>query len=353
MEKPTQKRLMVADGVQLLDDPCVELLGIVGGEVTQPAVLQPTPQRFHGHQIPGMRRQRLQLQPALRVADCIVDRASLMHTTPVPDDDHRTAQARHGAAQELRYVLVVKVAVDQRLECQSQPVTPGWQPQGGCHRHLLPMVRLLLQQRWLATPRPATPYQRSHQQSAFVQQHNRGAAPKGLFLMRGQSWARHRAMASASRSRWPRRGFGGVKPRCRNQRVRESGCKEIPHSCSINCASRGALHSSVAKPYAVGRSASQRRTILSWAGDSLGGRPLAGCAAKPVVPCWRQVASQRRTLRASTPKKSAISWVEYPSRARWTARQRRASNTAGEPLVLIREHRANLTPCGHYFCRNR
>src|SRR5512135_928511 len=126
----------------------------------------------------------------------------------------------------------------------------------------------------------------------------------------------------------------------------------MPNSCSINRARRGAVHNSVAKPCSVGLSASQRATIFSWVGVNFGGRPGTGCAAKPAAPCWRKAASQRRTVRRSTPRKSATSPIEYPSSTRCTAKHRRYSKTAGEPSVLMADAIANRRPSGHYFPRS-
>src|SRR5262249_22304971 len=125
--------------------------------------------------------------------------------------------------------------------------------------------------------------------------------------------------------------------------------KETPHSCRIICASRGALHRSVAKPCSVGLSPSQRRTIFSWAVLSFGGR---WPAAPPGPPRRRKAATQRRTLRASTAQEVGDLLGGVPSWARWTARQRLASNVAGEPLVLMAENKAKPTPIGHYLCRS-
>ena len=73
---------------------------------------------------------------------------------------------------------------------------------------------------------------------------------------------------------------------------------------------RGPVHSSVAKPYSVGLPASQRPTTFSWAAVSLGGRPDGGRAASAAGPRSRKAATQRRTLRGSTPRKSATSSQE-------------------------------------------
>src|SRR3954471_7059076 len=125
----------------------------------------------------------------------------------------------------------------------------------------------------------------------------------------------------------------------------------MPNSCSINRARRGVDHNSVAKPCSAGLSASQRPTIFSWVGVNFGGRPGTGCAAKPASPCWRKAATQRRTVRRSTPTKSATSSIEYPSSTRCTAKRRRYSKTAGEPSVLMADAIANCGPADITFLR--
>ena len=78
---------------------------------------------------------------------------------------------------------------------------------------------------------------------------------------------------------------------------------------------------------------------------TLAHRPETGLVTRPASPRSRKATSQRRTVEGSTPRKSATSWVEYPSATRSTASRRRYSNSFAEPGVLIREslRRASLS----------
>src|SRR4051794_1571146 len=174
-----------------------------------------------------------------------------------------------------------------------------------------------------------------------------------VFLMRGQSVANHAAIASGSRWRGTRRGFCGVNPRRRSQTVMYFGLIATPNSWRTRRATLGPVHRSVGKPWSVGLSANQRRITFSWVRVNFGARRAGGGATRPAPPALRYAATQRRTERGSTSRNSATSSAEYPSRTRWTARRRRCSNSAGEPLSLIPEIVNEPTPSGHYFSNSQ
>jgi hypothetical protein len=167
--------------------------------------------------------------------------------------------------------------------------------------------------------------------------------------MRGQSAANHPAITSGSRSRGTRLGFCGVNSQRRSQSARYLGLRPMPNSWRIRWASRGPVQRSVGKPCSVGLSASQRLMIFSWVHVNFGGRPAAGWAGRAEIPACRKATIQRRTERGSTPRKSATSSAEYPSRTRSTAKRRLCSNSAGVPLFLILKNVKDAVPSGHYF----
>ena len=60
-----------------------------------------------------------------------------------------------------------------------------------------------------------------------------------------------------------RSGFWGVKPRSLSHALSERGLNRMANSSSINWASRGAVHNSVANPCSAGLPRSHRRAIFS------------------------------------------------------------------------------------------
>src|ERR1700677_277968 len=349
MEQIPQERLIVTDLRQFGDHTCVEFMRVPRPEVGQPPPFQPTPQRLDGVEHRCIRRQPLQLQPIGELPHQITDRVAFVHRAAVPDDHETPGQILQHGLQEGRHVPAIEVTVVQGPGEQAQPITAGRQPHRRGDRDLLAASALLHQLGGLPTRRPGPPRQRSHQQAALVDQGEVGALPPGFFLMRGQSDFSHAAIATGSRSRGTRSGFWGVNPRSRSQALRYLGLRPTPNSSRINCPNRAAVQSSVSKPWCVGLSVNQRRAIFSWVEVSLAGRPETGLITLPAAPRSRKAANHRRTVEGTTPRKSATSWVEYPSATRWTASRLLYSNSSAEPGVLMQDSLRQATTGVHYF----
>src|SRR3954451_3646918 len=310
-----QERLILSNRCQFCDHALIEMERVPRCEVAPRIILQPAPQRVDRIERRGPGRQSLQAQPSGEVGRQLADRVPPGHRAPISDHHEAPLQFLQHRFEEGRHIPVVEVALRQRLEVQPQPLPPGREPQRRRDGDLLTRAALV-QDRGLAPQCPGTADQRGHQQAALIDQGDVRPLTPGLLLMRGH-WVRsHAAITSESRWRGTRRGFCGVKPRARSQALRYQGWSWMPNSWWISIARRGPVHRSVANPCSVGFSANQRRTIFSWVVVNLGGRPGAGRARRPGPPSWRYAATHRRTDRASTPRNSATSWVEYPSRTR-------------------------------------
>src|SRR5512135_169272 len=349
MKEAPQHLLVVSDRRQFGDHAAIEFARIMRGIVTQPRILQPTPRWLHRAEHRRVRRELLQAQPIRHDVLQLSDRVPLAHAAPVPHDHDSPPQLLQQRLQERGRIPGVEVVVDQGPGEQTQAIPTRRQPQGGCDRDLLPPPALLGQLRRLAPQCPGATDQRGHHQAALVDQGEIGPLASGLFLMRGHSVRSHAAIASGARWRGTRWGFWGVKPRSRSQAQRYRGLRRMPNSCWINRARRGPVHNSVPNPCSVGFSLNQRRTISSWVVESLGGRPETGPARSPSAPDRRKQENQRRTDRGSTSRNSATSSVEYPSRMRRMARNRRYSSSSGEPWFLIRRSVRDHGSGGHYF----
>jgi len=85
----------------------------------------------------------------------------------------------------------------------------------GCHRDGLP-IEVVLQDRGLASWRPGAAAMRSLTQPAFVDEDNGAALFLGFFLMAGQVFRFHSAIASSFRSSARPTGRCGLQFSCRN-----------------------------------------------------------------------------------------------------------------------------------------
>src|SRR5271157_3014422 len=335
MKEALQHSLVVLNRGQFGDDRLVQLDGVLRSEIAQAPVLQPTPDGLDWIEDRCVGRELLQAQPIRAALRQLVDRIPLVHTAPVPHDHDTAGQLLEQGLKEGGRLPIVEIAVDQGREGQAQAV-PAWrQPEGRRDGDLLTLTAGLVQLRRLPAGCPRAPDQRRHEHAALVNQGERGLLSPSLFLMRGHWVVSHWWIASGSRSRGTRWGFWGVKPRSRIHAVRYRGWRRTANSCWIRWANRGSVQSSVGNPCSEGFSVNQRRMIFSWVVVSFRGRPAAGRAASPCSPCRRKAATHRRTVAPSTPRKSATSWVAYPSKTRWTASRRRCSNSVGEPMGLM------------------
>jgi len=347
--KLPQQVLIVSQGRKLSKDGTIQFMSIPRCEIAQAAVLQPTENRFQRVEHRCVGRQLLQAQTGLETCQLTEDRLASMHLPSVPDNHRPIGDLSQQVLEKSGNLFVIEVRIDQGLKKQTQPIPLRGKPQSCRQRYFLPMFALLLELRSLPTPSPSATHQRGHQKPTFIDQNEVRTLTSRFFLIRGQSMANQFAMASGSRSRGTRCGFCGVKPRRRSQSGRYRGWNAIPHSSQINWPRRRAVHNPVGNPCSVGLSFSQRKTIFSWLAVNLHGRPATGCEAKPSQPCSRKICSHRLTVRGWTSTKSATSSMEYPSKLRRTAKQRRYSSSCGKPELLITgKHKANRLGW-HYF----
>src|SRR5487761_30001 len=331
-----QKLLVVGDAAQFAFDGAVEFSRVLRRAVAKAAVLQPTPHLFHRINLRCVGRQLLQVQPWFESLDGFTNMVAFVHVAAVPNDDDSLRDCTHQHLQVCRRSLVVVVSVWQCLEEEPQRLPTSRRPPIGTgHRHLFSMPSALPQNGPLAARSPGPTNQRSHQEPTFINEDHPYTLRTRFFLSRCQSAATQAAIASSFRSRGTRSGFWHENPRTVSQRGRYRALKTILHSCRINSAIRAALQSSVANPKSVAGSDNQRRTIFSCVRVSFAGRPHGICAAKPDQPSRRKARIQRRTERASTPRKSATSSELNPSKTRCTANRRRCSSSAGEPKFRI------------------
>ena len=137
----------------------------------------------------------------------------------VPEHDPRSVQFPLQAAKKTDHVTSLNVGVGVQAKIKAQVVAAGGHAQGGDHRDFAVMGAPLDQNRGLATGSPATAYQGSHEQAAFVQKNQPSLQTPGLFLSLGQTCLTHCRMPSSSRSTARRWGFWGLHPSPCNRRL--------------------------------------------------------------------------------------------------------------------------------------
>lgn len=206
--------------------------------------------------------------------------------------------------------------------------------------------------RRLAAGSPGAAGCRLEQEARFIEKHDGRAATTGLFLIRGQSSVRHRAIAASLRCEARRCGFYCVKPTACSNRPTWSGWYVTPNSRRITSATRLQVHQSVVKPTESGpaRTISAKRRS---ADVNAKGRPGIGLDLSAASPPACQARLQRLTLDTSAPTRFATSVRLFRSARRATARRRRASNSAALPLGLMPQHTHASDPTVHSICRGQ
>lgn len=166
--------------------------------------------------------------------------------------------------------------------------------------------------------------------------------------MRGQSFRRQRAIAASSRSRARASGFCTLKPiACR---MRPTWLKSYQTSkvLPIRSRTRRQVHRSLSYPAARAPFLSMARSRRLCAGLSRACRPGCGLALRPLRPRRRRAFFHLLTHEGVTPTRRATSLVPLPRPNRTAARSRRASRSAGVPLLripLYRHNRSNVFQC--------
>lgn len=196
-----------------------------------------------------------------------------------------------------------------------------------------------------ATRSPSPAIHRLQPKPGFIDKYNAGTAPASFFLIRGQSFLRHRSTAWASCSRATRCGFWGVNPRSCRMRPKWSGWYETRNFLRTTLATLAQVHKSVLNPAATGPAFSIATSSCFWSGDNLGVGPGCGLAARAATPPSCHARFQRFTLERLAPTWRTISARGFRSLKSFAARRRRASSSVALPLVLIQLH----TVLAHYL----
>jgi len=148
-------------------------------------------------------------------------RLCLVGLPPVPDHEEGLAFQLSGKLpQEREHPRRLDVGRGVQTEIAADGVALGGDTQRGDRRYLLVGPPALIQHRRRAFRRPAPPDVRCHQEAGFVDEHQGGLQPRGVFFTRGHSSLTQRRISSSSRSTARRWGFWRLHPKaCRRRPI--------------------------------------------------------------------------------------------------------------------------------------
>jgi hypothetical protein len=172
-----------------------------------------TPPRLDGVEFGGVSREPFELDVfGARRVDLLGGRA--MDLPSIPDDDQPPAKLATKLLDELDYRRRADVFF-MNLERQADPPSRRGERDGADDAQPVVAIPRTLDRR-LAARGPSAPIDRLQAKTRFIDKNDASAYSASLFLIRGQSFLRHRSTAAASCSRATRCGFCGVKPKsCR------------------------------------------------------------------------------------------------------------------------------------------
>jgi hypothetical protein len=171
----------------------VTQLGIIfGAEIGHFVVLPVAPEIFDRIEFGSVGRQIFQVDSASSRAEKIGHDAAPMGPKPVPHDQ----QAARNVAQEMAEKEDDLRTSNRPGKQAKEEIPPGHSGNGG---ERLP-AEMILENRGLAPGSPGSTPVRAFAQPALVDEDDRALFDAGFFLMAGQRYFFHRAMASSSRS---------------------------------------------------------------------------------------------------------------------------------------------------------
>lgn len=201
------------DLVERFGDGVVESVEVGRDEVGELRVLGMTPERLDRIEVRCIGREPFDVEP-LRAALVQLANGRAMDVESVHHDHERTSVLATESAEiphEVRRpdVALLHGEVLPNLRASRQDT------QTADHAQAVMSLRDDLL-RTFADRSPSPPIQRLQPKAGFIEKDDDRAPTAGLFLIRGQSCERHRAIAALFRSLARRCGFCGLKPRsCR------------------------------------------------------------------------------------------------------------------------------------------
>lgn len=201
------------DLIESFGDGVVESFEVGGDEVSELGVLGMAPESLDRIEIGRVSRKPFDVEP-LRAAFVQLADGRAMDVEPVHHDDERSPMLAPESAEIAHHVRRPNVLL---LHGEVLPNFGASRQDAEAADHAQAVVSLrhdLL--RSLPDRGPSPTIQRLQTKAGFIEKDEDGVPATRLFLIRGQSCERHRAIAASFRSLARRCGFCGLKPRsCR------------------------------------------------------------------------------------------------------------------------------------------
>jgi len=217
-------------------------------EVCELAALEVAPDLFDGIQFRRVARQSFDRQPRSLFSEILPHQAALVPTEAVPDqDDVAVWEVALEGAQKADQ-RKIGVTARPRLEvAAAAPAIPA-KGQGRRDRQARPIATRVDQDRRMAARGPRAADDGPVRDAALVFEDDPGAPAPRVFFTSGQRSRFHRAIAASSRSRAWRVGRWSDQPNRRRMYQTCPGWYRTPVRRLMTMATRGNVHSSVAKP---------------------------------------------------------------------------------------------------------
>jgi len=182
--------------------------------------LQMVPDVLHRIEFGGVRGKEGQAH-GRRAGQKHPNRLRTVGLPPVPDHEEGLAFELPGKLpQEREHPRCLDVGRGVQTEIATDGVALGGDTQRGDRRYLLVGPTALIQHRRSPFRRPAPPDVGRHQEAGFVDEHQGGLQPRGVFFTRGHSSLTQRRISLSSRSTARRWGFWGLHPKaCRRRPI--------------------------------------------------------------------------------------------------------------------------------------
>lgn len=178
-----------------------------------PAIGQPglemIPHALIGVQFRGVRRERLQVPPR-GAGEQLLHGFAAMDPAIVQQHDEMAGELAEQVAEEDRHFVALDAVF---VQLAVEGAVAALRADGDARDGRDAIVRIPVpHDRRLAHRAPGLPHRGDQEEARFVDEDEMGAQPRGVFLTRGHSSRRQRAMPASSRSTARRSGFWWLHP---------------------------------------------------------------------------------------------------------------------------------------------
>jgi len=215
-DKRTKNILLMLYTPSLFSGLVGKIPQVIRCKISQRVCFEPTPEIFYGIKFRSVRGKETNMKILCFLTE-LPNLLSPVRKKFVPYYDCRGFKLSVKVIKKVSYIRGIEVSIGKKAEVKIYMLSIWSNTQGSYCRDLLVRASSLQQNRCSTTGTPCPPYHRSHKQTAFVYEDNKGFQLCRFFLIRGQSSFIQRLISSSSRSFATLWGFWGVQPsECRS-----------------------------------------------------------------------------------------------------------------------------------------